>query len=278
MLARVTGFGQVGPYRRRPGFGTLAEAMSGFAAATGEPDGPPTLPPFGLADGIASLATAFAVLAALHAREATGRGQVVDLAIMEPMMAVLGPQITRWDQLQTLQPRTGNRSGNNAPRNTYRTADGHWVAVSTSSQSIAERVLRLVGHPELVDEPWFASGRTRAEHADQLDAAVGAWIGARSRSEVLEEFERAEAAVAPVYTAEDIVADPHLQELGTIHRIVDPDLGELAMQGPLFRMSSDPPAIRHTGRHPGADTDEVLADLGLAAAEIEQLRSGGVVR
>ena len=151
VLARVTGFGQIGPYRRRPGFGTLAEAMSGFAAATGEPDGPPTLPPFGLADGIASLATAYAIMVALHARAATGRGQVIDLAIVEPIMAMLGPQITRWDQLGTLQPRTGNRSSNNAPRNTYRTADGHWVAVSTSSQSIAERLLRLVGRPDLVD-------------------------------------------------------------------------------------------------------------------------------
>jgi crotonobetainyl-CoA:carnitine CoA-transferase CaiB-like acyl-CoA transferase len=277
VLARVTGFGQIGPYRRRPGFGTLAEAMSGFAAATGEPDGPPTLPPFGLADGIASLATAYAIMVALHARTATGRGQVVDLAIVEPIMAMLGPQITRWDQLGTLQPRTGNRSTNNAPRNTYRTGDGHWVAVSTSSQSIAERLLRLVGRPDLVDQPWFTSGRTRVEHADELDAAVGSWIAARSRDEVIREFERAEAAVAPIYTAEDIVADPQLQAIGTIHRIEDPDLGPLAMQGPLFRMSETPPEIRHTGRAPGADTDAVLADLGYDKDEVARLRAAGVV-
>ncbi len=277
ILARVTGFGQLGPYRRRPGFGTLAEAMSGFAASTGEPDGPPTLPPFGLADGIASLATAFAVTAALHARSQSGRGQVIDLAIVEPMMAMLGPQLTRWDQLQTVQPRTGNRSSNNAPRNTYRTGDGHWVAVSTSSQSIAERVLALVGRPDLTGQPWFRSGRTRAEHTDELDDAVGSWIGARTRAEVMAAFEQAQAAVAPVYTAADIAEDPQFRALGTVHRIEDPDLGEMSIQGPLFRLSADPPQIRHTGRAPGADTDQILDSLGVSPERIAELRTDGVI-
>lgn len=156
VLARVTGFGQKGPYAHRPGFGTLAEAMSGFAAVTGEPDGPPTLPPFGLADSIAALATAYAVMTALAYRDRTGGGQVVDMAIIEPILTVLGPQPLWYDQLGYVQPRTGNRSRNNAPRNTYRTADGHWVAVSTSAQSVAERVMRLVGRPELTEEPWFS--------------------------------------------------------------------------------------------------------------------------
>lgn len=275
VLARVTGFGQIGPYRRRPGFGTLAEAMSGFAAMTGEADGPPTLPPFGLADGIASLATAYAVMVALHARERTGRGQVVDLAIVEPMMAMLGPQLTRWDQLGTVQPRQGNRSSNNAPRNTYRTADGRWVAVSTSAQSIAERVMRLVGRPELIDEEWFATGSGRAAHADELDEAVGGWIAARSRDEVVAAFEEAQAAVAPIYTAEDIAVDPQLQALGTIRRMQDPDLGEIAVQGPLFRLSEADPVLAFTGRGHGADTDEVLAELGYDDAAIARLHEDG---
>ena len=163
--------------------------MSGFAAMTGEPDGPPVLPPFGLADGIASLATAYAIMVALHARDRSGVGQEVDVAIIEPILAMLGPQITRWDQLGTVQARTGNRSVNNAPRNTYRTADGSWVAVSTSAQSIAERVMTLVGRPEFIDEPWFATGAGRAEHADELDEAVGGWIAQRSRDEVIDAFD-----------------------------------------------------------------------------------------
>jgi len=277
VLARVTGFGQIGPYRSRPGFGTLAEAMSGFAAATGEPDGPPTLPPFGLADGVASLATAFAIMTALHSRERDGRGQVVDVAIIEPILAMLGPQITRWDQLGTMQPRTGNRSANNAPRNTYRTADGTWVAVSTSAQSIAERVVALVGRPELAEEPWFASGATRAEHAEELDEAVGGWIARHSRDEVVAAFEAAQAAVAPVYDPSDIVADPQFQALGTIHRIEDPELGEMAMQGPLFRLSRESATIAFTGRAHGADTDEVLGELGFTPDELARMRAGGSI-
>jgi crotonobetainyl-CoA:carnitine CoA-transferase CaiB-like acyl-CoA transferase len=277
VLARVTGFGQTGPYRSRPGFGTLAEAMSGFAALTGEPDGPPTLPPFGLADGVASLATALAVMTALHARTTTGSGQVVDVAIIEPILALLGPQISQWDQLGTIQPRTGNRSDNNAPRNVYRTADGHWVAVSTSAQSIAERVMALVGHAEVIDEPWFAQGRTRAERADELDAMVGGWIAQRDQAEVVAAFTAAEAAIAPVYDASDIVADPQFQALGTIHRITDPDLGDLAMQGPLFRLSAADAVIAHTGRPPGADTAAVLERLGFDADVVADWRRAGAI-
>lgn len=277
VLARVTGFGQIGPYRSRPGFGTLAEAMSGFAASTGEPDGPPTLPPFGLADGIASLATAYAVMVALHSRAASGVGQVVDVAIIEPILAMLGPQITRWDQLQTAQPRTGNRSMNNSPRNAYRTSEGSWVAVSASALSIAQRVVALVGRPELADEPWFATGASRAEHADEIDEAVGSWIARHTRDEVIAAFEHAQAAVAPVYEPADIVADPQFTALGTIHRIHDPDLGDMAMQGPLFRLSRDEAEIAFTGRGHAADTDEVLGELGFGADDIARLREDGSI-
>jgi crotonobetainyl-CoA:carnitine CoA-transferase CaiB-like acyl-CoA transferase len=277
VLARVTGFGQLGPYRTRPGFGTLAEAMSGFAAMTGEPDGSPTLPPFGLADGVASLATAYAIMVALTARERTGRGQVVDVAIIEPILAMLGPQITRWDQLRTVQPRTGNRSSNNAPRNIYRTGDGQWVAVSASAQSIAERVVRLVGRPDLLDEPWFARGTDRARHADELDEAVGKWIAQRTRDEVVAAFEKAQAAVAPIYDAADIAADPQFHALGTIHEIEDPELGTTRMQGPLFRLSDNDGVIRFTGRSHGADTDAVLGELGFTPERIAELRTQGAV-
>ncbi|MFE9437709.1 CaiB/BaiF CoA transferase family protein [Streptomyces sp. NPDC006602] len=277
VLTRVTGFGQFGPYAHRPGFGTLAEAMSGFAAITGEPDAPPTLPPFGLADSIAGLATAYAVMTALAARDRTGEGQVVDLALIEPILTALGPQPTWYDQLGYVQERTGNRSANNAPRNTYRTADGTWVAVSTSAQSIAERVMHLVGRPELIDEPWFATGAERAAHSDVLDEAVGTWIAERTRTEVLAAFEKAEAAIAPIQDVRDVMADPQYQALDTVTTVDDPELGPLRMQNVLFRLSATPGAIRWTGRPHGADTVAVLAELGLTPAELEALREEGTV-
>ncbi|MFF4570812.1 CaiB/BaiF CoA transferase family protein [Streptomyces sp. NPDC001410] len=277
ILTRVTAFGQFGPYAHRPGFGTLAEALSGFAALTGEPDAPPTLPPFGLADSVTGLATAYSVLTALAARDRTGEGQVVDMAIIEPILAVLGPQPTWYDQLGYIQERTGNRSANNAPRNTYRTADGRWVAVSTSAQSVAERVLRLVGRPELIEEPWFATGTDRAAHADVLDEAVGSWIAARSRTEVLAAFEKADAAVAPVQDARDVLEDPQYQALDTITTVADPELGPLRMQNVLFRLSATPGAIRWAGRPHGADTEAVLTELGLAPAELRALREEGAL-
>ncbi|MFI0963446.1 CaiB/BaiF CoA transferase family protein [Streptomyces sp. NPDC021080] len=277
VLARVTAFGQFGPYAHRPGFGTLAEAMSGFAAITGEADTPPTLPPFGLADSIAGLATAYAVMAALRARERTGEGQVIDMAIIEPILTVLGPQPIWYDQLGHVQPRTGNRSANNAPRNTYRTADGSWVAVSTSAQSIAERVMRLVDRPDVIDEPWFATGADRARHADVLDGAVGAWIAERTRDEVLAAFEKAEAAIAPVQDVRDVMSDPQYQALDTVTCVNDPELGPLRMQNVLFRLSATPGAIHWAGRPHGADTDAVLGELGLTAPEIEALRAEGAL-
>ena len=277
VVARISGFGQVGPYARRPGFGTLAEAMSGFAAATGEPDGPPTLPPFGLADSVTALAAAYGVMLALRSRELSGRGQVVDLAIIEPIMAMLGPQITWYDQVGYVQPRLGNRSGNNAPRNAYRCADGSWVAVSTSAQSIAERVLRLVGRPELIGEPWFATGVGRAAHADELDAAVGAWVAERDRAEVLAAFEAAQAAAGPVYDVRDILTDPQFAALGTVLTVPDEELGEVRMQNVPFRLSATPGRIRHAGPRHGRDTDAVLGALGLAEGELTELRERGVI-
>jgi crotonobetainyl-CoA:carnitine CoA-transferase CaiB-like acyl-CoA transferase len=277
VLARISGFGQTGPYATRPGFGTLAEAMSGFAALNGEPDGPPLLPPLALADGVAGLATAFAVLAALRAREETGRGQVVDTSLIEPLLTLLGPQLTAYDLLGELQPRTGNRSSHNAPRNVYRTADGSWVAVSASADSVAARVLRLVGRDDLVAEPWFATGAGRAHHVDEIDDAVAAWIEARDHAEVLAAFEAAEAAIAPVYDARDLLADPQLAAIEAIAAVEDPELGTIRMSNVVSRLSDTPGGIRHSGRRHGADTASVLAELGVDAEELARLRANDVV-
>lgn len=276
VIARVTAFGQFGPYSGRPGFGSQAEAMSGFAALTGEPDGPPILPPFGLADGIAALATSYAIMVALRAVEANG-GQVVDMAIIEPILMLLGGQISAYDQLSYVQPRTGNRSVNNAPRNVYRSADGVWLAVSTSSQSIAERVMTLVGRSDYVAQPWFDAGHTRAQHADELDAAVAGWIGARPADEVVDAFERAQAAISRVNDVRGVVADPQYQALGTVLTVDDPDFGALRMQNVLFRLSESPGAVRWTGRRHGQDTEEVLASIGLSPEQRAALRERGIV-
>jgi crotonobetainyl-CoA:carnitine CoA-transferase CaiB-like acyl-CoA transferase len=277
VLARVSGFGQTGPYAARAGFGTLAEAMSGFAALNGEPDGPPLLPPLALADGVAALATAFAILAALRAREETGRGQVVDTSLVEPLLTLLGPQVTAYDLLGELQPRTGSRSSHNAPRNVYRTADGSWVAVSASADTVASRVLALVGRPDLVEQPWFSSGAGRAAHVDEIDAAVAGWVAERGRDEVLAAFEAAEAAIAPVYDARDVLADPQLASLGSIAEVADAELGPLRMPNVISRLSETPGEIRHAGRRQGADSDAVFAELGVDADELERLRGAGVV-
>lgn len=278
VIARVTGFGQSGPYRRRPGFGTLAESMSGFAAMTGTADGPPTLPPFGLADGITALATSSAIMMALRHKDRTGLGQVIDMAIIEPILTILGPQATWFDQLGVVQERTGNRSVNNAPRNTYKTADGKWVAVSTSAQSIAERVMRLVGHPEVIDEPWFQSGSDRARHADTLDAMVGGWIAKHPMSKVIEDFEVAQAAVAPIYDIRDVLEDPQYKALDSITTVQDEELGPIRMQNVMFRLSRTPGAIRFAGRGIGSDTEAVLGEwLKLGPERIADLRAKGAL-
>lgn len=279
IVVRLSGFGQTGPYAGRPGFGTLAEAMSGFAYMTGEEDGPPTLPAFGLADTICGIAASSATLMALRHREVQGGpGQVVDISILAPMMTAVGPAPTVFHQLGEVLGRHGNRSDNNAPRNTYRTRDGSWVAVSSSATRIAERVMRLVGHPEVADEPWFSSGRGRAAHADLIDGYVSAWIGERDRDEVLEAFERAEAAIAPVYSGADLVADPHVRATGMLTEVADEDFGDLLMHNVMWNLSGSPGRIRFTGRPVGADTEDVLVgELGLDPSRVQALRAAGVV-
>jgi crotonobetainyl-CoA:carnitine CoA-transferase CaiB-like acyl-CoA transferase len=278
VLVRLTGFGQTGPYSSRPGFGTLAEAMSGFAHLTGGEDAPPTLPAFGLADSICGIAASSAALVALHHRERTGEGQVVDMSILEPILTAVGPGPMIYQQLGVIGQRHGNRSTNNAPRNTYLTRDDKWVAVSTSAQSIAERVMHLVGHPEVIDEPWFASGTTRVHHVDELDEYVGSWIRQRDREEVLAAFTEVNAAIAPIYDARDITEDEHVRATQMLVEVPDEDFGTTLQHNVLGRLSRSPGAIRFPGRPLGADTDTILTDLGLQQSEIDALRESGHIR
>lgn len=278
IVTRVSGFGQSGPYSGRPGFGTLAEAMSGFAAMTGEPDSPPTLPPFALADMIAGFATAMAILIALHVREKTGRGQVIDTALIEPILATLGPQATFYDQLGIVEQRRGNRSAHNSPRNTYRTSDGQWVAISTSTQSVAERVMLLVGHPEVIRESWFGSAKGRVDHDSDLDRIVASWIARHTLDDVVSTFNQAQAAVAPIYDIRQIVEDPQYKARGTFTTIEDPDLGPLKMQDVIVRLSETPGRIRWAGRKKGEDNEDVYRELlGLDGSRLKELAAQGII-
>jgi crotonobetainyl-CoA:carnitine CoA-transferase CaiB-like acyl-CoA transferase len=278
IVLRVTGFGQTGPYSDRPAFGTLVEAMSGFAHLTGQADGPPTLPAFGLADSIAGIAGASAVSMALYHRDARGgEGQMIDLSLLEPIMTAVGPAPTVFHRTGAIQQRQGNRSSNNAPRNLYRSADGHWLAISTSADAIAVRVLELVGRPDIAAEPWFATGAQRAAHGDLLDDIVGGWIAQRTRDEVMDAFTAAGAAVAPVYSPADLVADPQVRAREMLIEVEDEDLGTLLQHNVLYRMSSTPGSIRSTGHAHAADTDEVLRSIGVEAERIVELRTSGVV-
>jgi crotonobetainyl-CoA:carnitine CoA-transferase CaiB-like acyl-CoA transferase len=279
VMLRVTGFGQSGPYAHRRAFGTLAEAMSGLAHQTGQADGPPTLPPFGLADGVAAISGAYAVMLALYHRDVNGGGgQVIDLSLLAPLLAILGPGPSAYDQLGAVPGRHGNRSPNNAPRNAYRTRDRRWVAISASATSVAARVMAVIGRPDIAEHEWFASARERVQRADELDRLVGDWISARDFHEVMDAFEGAGAAIAPIYDVEQVLDDPHVRETGMIASVDDPDLGPLRMQNLVFRLLGSPGRIRFAGRRIGQDTEQVYAErLGLARERVARLREDGVV-
>jgi len=279
-MLRVTGFGQTGPYRERPGFGTVAEVFSGFANITGEKDGPPTLPNFGLADGIAASYGVFATMFALYHRDAQGGGvgQYVDLSIYEPIFQVLGPQPLQFDQLGMVQQRMGNRSDNNAPRNTYETKDGRWVAISTNSPAIVRRVLTLCGGEEAANDPRFQTPADRVKHMDEVDGLVAAWIKERDQEEVLREFENAEAAIGPAYDIAQIFEDPQYKARGDIVELDDEDLGKIRMTAAFPFLSETPAEIRHAGARKGQHNAEILGgELGLSAEEIDELKKDGVV-
>ena len=251
VVTRVTGFGQTGPYAQRPGFATLAEAMSGFAGLNGQPgdDGQPLLPPIALTDEVTSLAAAFATMVALHSK----RGQTVDVNLLESMLQLMGPLPSAAATLGYDQPRLGSGIPYTVPRGTFRTKDGHWVAVSTSSEPVARRVLELVGLP--TDGP-LATSAGRAAARDEVDAAVAAYIGERTRDEVLDAFLAADAAIAPVLRMTEVIDDPHVRA-----RDVLPTVEGTRMQGPIARLSETPGSIRWLGRPLGQDTAAVLAEL-----------------
>ena len=279
IMVRVTGFGQTGPYRNRPGFGTIAEAFSGFASVTGEADGPPTLPNFGLADGVAAAYGTFATMFALYHRDAKGgNGQYIDLSIYEPLFQVLGPQPLQFDQLGIIQKRWGNRSKNNAPRNTYRTRDGHWVALSTNTPSIVSRVMTLCGGQKVSEDPRFQTPQDRVAHIEEIDGIVAAWIGRHDLQVVLEQFEKVEAAIGPAYDIGQIFQDPQYQARADIIEVLDEDLGPIKMTNAFPFMSETPAEIRHAGPRKGQHNHDILVgELGLSEHELVELEKDNVI-
>ncbi|WP_019588534.1 CaiB/BaiF CoA transferase family protein [Deinococcus apachensis] len=263
VMARVSGFGQTGPLSAQPGFGTLAEAFSGFAFITGTADGPPTLPPFGLADGVAALAGTYAVMMALYWRDAKGgRGQVVDLSLYEPLFSILGPQAIEYAQTGTVQTRRGNRSQRTSPRNTYRTRDERWVALSGGTQQVVNRMLVVIGRPELCEDARFRDAAARRRNADELDALIADWIATHDLDVVLARFREIEAPLAPVYSIDQIVEDEQYRARQSLVEVPDEDLGTALMPNVLPRLSLTPGRIRFPGRTPiGADTDAIYRDL-----------------
>ncbi len=249
IVTRVSGFGQDGPYANRPGFATLAEAMSGFAAINGEPTGGPLLPPIALTDEVTALVAAFATLVAVH----SGIGQVVDVNLLESLFQLMGPLFSAFALTGYRQPRLGSGIPYSVPRGTYRCADGKWVAISTSAETVAARVMALVG---LGDDPRFASFAGRVEHREEVDQHMAGWIGERTLVEVLASFEAANAAAAPIYDMADIAVDPHYRARGSIT-----ELGGVPMQGLVARLSATPGRLRWAARALGADTAEVVAEL-----------------
>ncbi|MDA2979926.1 MAG: CoA transferase [Actinomycetota bacterium] len=271
VIVRITGWGQTGPYASRPGFATLAEAMSGWASLSGVPGGQPLLPPVALTDEVTAIFGAFSVMVALRHAEATGEGQVVDLSLLEALLQIMGPLPSAYQHLGYLQPRLGAGIPYTVPRGTYQCSDGVWVAISSSSDSVANRVLRLLG---FANDKRFTTFQKRFENREALETLVSDWVAARSHPEVISQFEGVDAAIAPVYAMDDVMKDPHLLDR---HAFIEVD--GITMQGVAPRLSATPGVVRFAGRPLGADTDTVLAELAIATPvqpDAEDLETGEI--
>jgi len=249
VITRVTGFGQTGPYRDRPGFASIAEAMSGFANINGEPDGAPTLPPIALTDEVTAIVAAFATMVAVH----SGVGQIVDVNLLESMLHLMGPLVSANALTGYEQSRLGSGIPYTVPRKTYECADGKWVVVSATAESVAQRFMAMVG---VADDPRFKGFESRVANRELIDQIVALWVGERTLQQVLEEAERAEVAVAPVYSMTEVVNDPHLRERKAII-----DIDGVPMQNVIARLSATPGGIRFAARALGEDTEAVIAEL-----------------
>ena len=268
VVIRISGWGQTGPNRDKPGFGTLVEAFSGFAHKNGFPDRPPLLPNLGLADSIAGLYGASAALVALREVEVRGgKGQEIDLSLLEPILSVLGADQAVHRVTGKVPGRTGNRTPLTAPRNIYPTADQKYVALSASTPDMALRLMRAIGRADMCDDPRFATNEKRVENVEALDAIIGAFIGSRTLAANLEFFEREQITGGPIYDASEVMTDPHVVARGSVVEMADDDLGSLPMHCVVPRFSATPGSIRR----PAPALDEHRVEL------LTELRERGIL-
>lgn len=278
VLVRISGFGQTGPYRTRPGFGTLVEAMSGFAYRNGFEDREPVLPPLAMADMIAGMQGAFAVMTALREVEVKGgKGQTIDLSLLEPIFSIMGAEAA-WHQLTgEVRTRTGSGSSTASPRNVYRTNDDKWLAMSGSMQSMAERIFRVIGRDDMNDDPRYATNEDRVANREEVDAIVGAWIGSRTLEENMDVFERENVTVAPVYDIEQICADPHFEERGILVELPDEELGSVLHHGVFPPMSGTPGGFKRPAPELGEHNVEIFAEIGIDAQSVAELEQKNTI-
>lgn len=278
IIVRISGWGQTGPYAHRPGFGTLVEAMSGFASLNGFPDREPVLPPLSLADMVAGLYGANAVMVALwHQRVNGGAGQVIDLPLFDPLFSILGPEAAIHKLTGAVKKRAGSRSNTAAPRNVYRTKDDRWLAISGSMQVMAERLFRVIGRPDLIDDPRFRTNADRLKHVDELDAIIQEKVAERTLAENRAFFDEADVTAAPVYDISQVVQDPHIQARQVVVDLPDAEMGSVPMHNVVPRLSGSPGAIRRPAPGLGEHNLEILGSIGLGEDDLARLKSEGVI-
>lgn len=280
VMLRCTGFGQEGPYAERAGFGTVAEGMSGFASMNGYPDSSPTLPPIALADGVTGIQAALSVMIAIYERDVrgSGLGQVIDINIYEPLLRLMEASIVEHSVTGIVPGRVGNRINSAAPRNVYRAKDGRWVALSASSQSIAENVFNAINRPDLINDSRFCDNPCRVKNVEELDRIIGTWIGEHDMDEVMQILLAAGAVVGPIYNIDQLFKDPHFIYRQSLIEIEDSDFGKVTMPNVVAKFSRTPGAVKFTGAGKGQHNHEVFSGLlGLSNEEISALKILGAI-
>jgi formyl-CoA transferase len=278
VLVRVSGFGQTGPYAKRPGFGTLVEAMSGFASRNGFDDREPVLPPLAMADMIAGLSGAMATVIAVRNVEVNGgRGQVIDVSLLDSIFSILGPEAAIYKLTKKIRKRVGSASEGTSPRNVYATSDGGWVAISASTQAMTERLFRAIGRDDLNTTPGFKTNSERVKRRAEVDAIVGGFIKERRLADAIAFFEQAEVTAAPVYDIGQFLEDPHVQERGIVVEAPDEEVGEVPMHAVVPRLSGTPGGLRSPAPAIGRHNHEIFSRIGYSEERIAALQQKGVV-